>query len=121
MKHGLDPLIDEWYAHVDKGRQFRVVAIDDETSAIEIQYFDGDLDAIDPVDWNSMPLERIEPPEDWTGPVDDVEYDELNLSDDAMRESDWVEPLDEYPSTDDTERPQDEEALTFENPRERTP
>jgi hypothetical protein len=39
----------------------------------------------------------VEPPEDWTGPVDDVETDDLGYSETAMRHSDWREPLQSNP------------------------
>lgn len=34
-----------------------------------------------------------EPPEDWTGPVDDVEVDDLGYSETDMQAEDWEEPL----------------------------
>ena len=42
-----------------------------------------------------MEIETIEPPEDWTGPVDDVERDDLGYSETDMSGQDWREPLEE--------------------------
>jgi hypothetical protein len=85
--------IGQWYARSDKGESFRVVGYDEHAGTIEIQSFDGDVDEIDEETWDTLPLERIEPPEDWTGPVDDVEVDDLGYSETEMRRSDWTEPL----------------------------
>jgi hypothetical protein len=85
--------IDQWYQHLDKGELFRVTAYDEDTGTIEIQNFDGDLDEIDMEAWNTMPLELAEPPEDWTGPVDDVEVDDLGYTDTEMSAADWSAPL----------------------------
>jgi hypothetical protein len=46
-------------------------------------------------DWRELELELIEPPEDWTGPVDDVERDDLGYSETDMSADDWREPLQE--------------------------
>lgn len=89
------PEIGQWYLHRDKGEMFRVTGIDEPAGTIEIQNFDGDLDEIEAGTWGSMRIERAAEPEDWTGPVDDVETDDLGYSDTAMKESDWTEPLQE--------------------------
>lgn len=46
-------------------------------------------------DWRELTLEPIEPPEDWTGPVDDVERDDLGYSETDMSLEDWREPMQE--------------------------
>jgi hypothetical protein len=87
------PEIGQWYAHRDKGAVFQVVGYDDRTRSIEIQEFEGDLDEIDADTWDTLPLERSEPPEDWTGPVDDVEKDDLGYSDNESKPLEWAQPL----------------------------
>jgi len=87
------PEIGQWYLHQDKGEMFRVTGYDERARTIEIQNFDGDVDEIDTEAWAAMRLERAEEPEDWTGPVDDVEVDDLGYSETDMRASDWSEPL----------------------------
>jgi len=86
------PEIGQWYTRADKGQVFQVVGRDDASRTIEIQLFDGDLDEIEADTWNTLPLERSEQPEDWTGPVDDVEVDDLGYSATEMKPSDWVQP-----------------------------
>jgi len=85
--------IGQWYLHQDKGEMFLVTGYDEPSRTIEIQSFDGDVDEIDVEAWNAMPLERAEAPEDWTGPVDDVEVDDLGYTDTEMTAADWAEPL----------------------------
>lgn len=87
------PQIGQWYAHRDKGERFQVTAIDEASRSIELQYFDGDLDEVDENAWYAMSLDRIEPPEDCTGVLDDVETDDLGYSETDMSERDWQEPL----------------------------
>jgi len=80
MINELEPVVGNWYVHVDKGVPFQVVAIDEEARTIELQHFDGDLEDCDFDTWRSMDLELGEEPEDWTGPAGDVEKDDLGYS-----------------------------------------
>jgi hypothetical protein len=67
MVNELDPLIGNWYRHLDKGQMFRVVAFDEHDALVELQHFDGDIEEVDLTAWRSMDLEIAEAPEDWTG------------------------------------------------------
>jgi hypothetical protein len=71
------PRTDQWYLDSRKDRSFTVIDFDAEEGIIEIQYFDGELDELDMEEWEEMSLEEIEQPEDWTGPIDEVERDDL--------------------------------------------
>ena len=85
--------IGQWYTRCDKGEIFQVVGYDPNSRTIETQTFDGDLDEIDLDTWAGLPLAFAEPPEDWTGPVDDVERDDLGYSETDMTGGDWAEPM----------------------------
>ncbi len=87
------PEIGQWYTRADKGEMFQVVGRDENSRAVEIQSFDGELDEIDTETWATLPLERVEPPEDWTGPVDDVETDDLGYSETEMVPADFTQLL----------------------------
>lgn len=87
------PEIGQWYLHQDKGEMFLVTGYDGDARTIEIQNFDGDVDEIEAAAWSTMPLERAAQPEDWTGPLDDVEVDDLGVSETDMSAADWTEPL----------------------------
>jgi len=89
MSHNLKPVVGEWYRHLDKGQAFRVLSVERAEDLIEIQHFDGDLEELEFAEWFAMDLEPAAEPEDWTGPMDDVETDDLGYSDTAMSEKDW--------------------------------
>lgn len=96
------PRIGQWYMRSDKGESFQVVGYDASSRTIETQTFDGDLDEFDLETWAGMPLSFAEPPEDWTGPVDDVEHDDLGYSETDMSGADWAEPLRSLPVAEQT-------------------
>lgn len=85
--------IGQWYTRRDKGEIFQVVGYDPNSRTIETQTFDGDVDEVDLETWAGLPLGFAEPPEDWTGPVDDVERDDLGYSETEMSGADWAEPM----------------------------
>jgi len=103
--------IGQWYLRWDKGEAFQVTGYDDQSRTIEIQSFDGELDEIDEDAWTTLPLGLAEPPEDWTGPVDDVEVDDLGYSETDMRAGDWSTPLEPFQAAaeawQDPSQPQD--------------
>jgi hypothetical protein len=87
------PRVGQWYTREDKGEIFQVTEYDERSRTIGIQTFDGDLDEIGAEEWQALPLALVEPPEDWTGPVDDVEFDDLGCSETDMSDADWTESL----------------------------
>jgi hypothetical protein len=93
MSNELDPVIGNWYRDTDKEQAFRVVEIDDDESTVTIQHFDGDLEQIEAAAWLDMDLEPAEPPEDWTGPLDEVINDDLGLTDTGIQAESWVAPV----------------------------
>jgi hypothetical protein len=73
------PRNDHWYLDLQSERSFTVIDFDEDEGIIEIQYFDGGLEEMDLDEWEKMPLEEIEQPEDWSGPIDRVEPDDLDF------------------------------------------
>jgi len=73
----ITPRVDQRYLESSKDRAFTIIDFDEEEGSIEIQYFDGEVDALDMEEWEGMSLEVIQQPEDWTGSVDEVERDDL--------------------------------------------
>lgn len=100
-----DPVVFNWYQHLDKGQKFRVVAMDDSNALVEIQYFDGDLDVIDLDEWKYLDVETIEAPEHWSGPIDITEQDDLGSSITDTPLADWSSPLEEIKIADDDNVP----------------
>ena len=80
MGIGLIPAVGNWYQGIDQ-QKFEIVALDEDEGVVEIQYFGGELDEIDFENWSQMSLREISPPEDWTGPYDEVERDDLGYTD----------------------------------------
>lgn len=79
-----EPIVNQWYRNREQGYQFQVVACDEQQDTVEIQYFDGEVEEVDLESWNAMELEPIEPPEDWTGTIDQIEPDDLGYTDTGM-------------------------------------
>jgi hypothetical protein len=95
MTSEADPIIDEWYHYPAKAQKFKVTAFDDQAATVEIQYFDGNIDELDLDTWYGLDIERIEAPEDWTGPMDNIEKDDLNPVGTEMQDEDWDAPYNE--------------------------
>ncbi|HRF62963.1 MAG TPA: hypothetical protein P5260_07755 [Candidatus Competibacter sp.] len=84
----VDPIIGNWYRNEETGNDFEVVALDEDAQTIEIQYFDGELEELDLDAWYELPLEAIEPPEDWSGPFDEMETDDLGYDEEELSDED---------------------------------
>jgi hypothetical protein len=128
MNSDADPIIGNWYRHLDKGQSFTVVAVDDDARTVEIQHFDGDLEEIDLDTWYLLPIELIEEPENWSGPLDVAELDDLGGTEITdTRPEDWSEPLEEVVKQEDRrsqelpEETGEEEALPEEEGPETIP
>jgi hypothetical protein len=80
MPTDADPVVGRWYQQLEKGERFEVIAFDEDNGLVEVQHFDGDVEEIDIDAWYDMDLEPIEPPQDWTGPIDDVQRDDLGYT-----------------------------------------
>ncbi len=72
-----DPIIGNWYRNQETGNDFEVVALDEDAQTVEIQYFDGELEELDLEVWYDLPIDPIEAPEDWSGPFDELDSDDL--------------------------------------------
>lgn len=96
MKASVDPVLGNWYKHLDKGYEFQVVAYDETDGVVEIQHYDGDVEALELDEWNKMALEHSEPPEEWAGAIDDFESDDIGYSETGMFDEDWGERLNEW-------------------------
>ena len=96
MRNELDPRIDQWYAHLDKGQRFFVIDIDEEEKTVEIQHFDGDIEEISMDEWRNLRIELSEEPENWAGALDISEKDDLGTGVTDTRPADWSEPGKDY-------------------------
>lgn len=95
MSNEIDPIVDNWYQHIDKGQRFYVVAVNDDDGTIEIQYFDGTVEEIDKGAWPLLDIEPAEEPENWSGPLDVADPEDLGADVTDTTANDWEEPLQE--------------------------
>ena len=100
----VDPIIGNWYRNQETGNDFEVVAIDEDAQTIEIQYFDGELEELDLDAWYDLVIESIEAPEDWSGPYDEMESDDLGYEEEEKEEEE-----EEFSDEDDLLADSDEE------------
>jgi len=91
-----DPIIGNWYYHLDKGQRFRVVAMDEASQTVEVQDFDGNVDEHELESWYQLNIEPCEAPENWSGPLDIGNLDDLGTEITDTSRSDWDEPLNEF-------------------------
>lgn len=84
----VDPIIGNWYRNQETGNDFEVVALDEDAQTVEIQYFDGELEDLDLEAWYELPIDPIEAPEDWSGPFDEMEADDLGYEEDEFSDED---------------------------------
>ena len=95
MSTDLDPLPGNWYRHLDKGQEFRVVALDEDDGSVCIQAFDGDVETLELDAWHELDIEIAEPPENWSGALDIAEIDDLGTSITDTAPEDWRTPQEE--------------------------
>ncbi len=76
-----DPVIGRWYKDVVNNLTFTVVAIEEDSDFIEVQYLNGDIGEYDNETWYNSTFDYIEAPEDWSAPYDDLEMDDLGYTD----------------------------------------
>ena len=100
MSTEIDPVVDNWYTHLDKGQRFIVTAVNEDEGTVEIQHFDGDLEEIEINDWYNMDIEVCEEPENWSGPLDIAEIDDFGTEVTDTSKDVWTEPLQQFRKTD---------------------
>jgi hypothetical protein len=84
----VDPIIGSWYRNQETGNDFEVVALDEDAQTVEIQYFDGEVEELDLDAWYELSIDPIEAPEDWSGPFDEMEADDLGYEEDEFSNED---------------------------------
>jgi hypothetical protein len=92
----MDPMVENWYLHLDKGQRFVVQAVDDERGLVELQHYDGDLEEVSLDEWSQMDIELSEPPENWGGAIDVGEIDDFGTEVTDTSKDEWDESLGEF-------------------------
>lgn len=91
---GID--IGSWY-RTPEGASFEVVALDLDAETVEIQYYDGSVEAIDFDNWLEFGAVPTAAPNDAAGALDlnRGDYGDFSIDFDAMQPGDRVNPLDQ--------------------------
>lgn len=64
------PEVGCWYQEAEQGRLFEVVSLDEDENSVAIQYFEGEIEALELDAFMQLPLRIVEQPEDWSGPYE---------------------------------------------------
>ena len=112
MSWDTEPVVGQWYRHLEKDYEFKVIAVDEDEGIVEIQYLDDEMEELDIDSWYEWDVEPIAPygkgkrvlggagaEEDTVEEEDDTyagpeEEEELKDSDDDEEEDD--DDLDEW-------------------------
>ncbi|HYW93504.1 MAG TPA: DUF6763 family protein [Gammaproteobacteria bacterium] len=81
-----EPAVGAWYRNRETDARFEVVAVDEHARTVEVQHYDGDLEEYDFGAWSRLDLEELVPPEDWSGPLDLGERDDLEYGEEPGAE-----------------------------------
>ncbi len=88
------PEVDQWYQDL-QGRSLRVVAIDEDAETVDVQFFSGEIEEFEFDSWFQLGVEPIAEPEDWSGPFDDLEPDDMGDTEIPRQSGSWDQNLDE--------------------------
>ncbi len=96
MTNELDPRINQWYSHIDKGQRFYVTAITEEDNTVEVQHFDADIEEFSLDEWRDLQIELSEEPENFSGALEIVEQDDRGTEVTDTKPEDWTEPGEDF-------------------------
>lgn len=91
----LTPEVSKWYKDAVNETVFEVVAIDESSNTIEVQYVDGEVGEFDYQTWKSLTLGPASQSEDWRDPYE-MSVEDETYSDDAIIPEDWSGPLSKF-------------------------
>lgn len=96
MPNELDPRVDQWYFHEDKGQRFFVTNVNEDDGTTEVQHFDGNIEEFTAEEWHDLDIALCDEPENWSGPLDISEQDDLGTEITDTTASDWEEPQKDF-------------------------
>lgn len=94
MSKHMPPREHDWYRD-ETGRVMQVILFDEDEATVEVQLFEGEITEFDLDNWYELELEAIDPPEDWSGPFDDLVADDMGNTEKPRHPTDWNGPADE--------------------------
>ena len=93
MRQNYEPMIGQWYRNSKLPDIFEIVAIDNDESLIEIQYFDGQIEELDLDTWCEYPSIEIAAPEDFSGAYELSKEDWLEYKEEVIHPNNHNNPL----------------------------
>lgn len=97
------PTIGNWYKAKELENVFEVVAFDEASNLVEIQYYEGEIEEIDADDWKQLHITEISEPDDWTGPYEMNLEDTDEFLEDVHHPIIWENPVSMLDQTHDAE------------------
>ena len=94
MSRDNEPVKGQWYENAEEQETFRVLAVDEDSELVEIEYLDGDIEELDLEEWRELDLELIDEPEGWSDEDDDWDEEddeEEEEEEDDDEDDDWDE------------------------------
>ena len=89
--HKTTPIVGNWYKR--PGRPlFEVVAIDEHSRTVALQFYDGTVDELDREAWDTAYVMHRAPPEDYSGSMDLQDNVYAEKTDDLITET-WDDPI----------------------------
>ena len=85
------PIVGTWYWDIDHTERFEIVAKDDKSDNIEIQYYTGELEELDTETWFGMRVVSIAPPSQGPDAYDELTDVFAELEDQPYHP--WEDPL----------------------------
>ena len=108
MSRDFEPVLGQWYENVEENEQFRVIAVDEDSELVEIEYLDGDVEELDMDTWAEFDLEKIEQPEGWQGAaLEAADDDEDDVEDEE--DDDWDDDEDDDDDLDDEDEDEEDD------------
>lgn len=96
MSTEIEPIVGEWYEQPSGGQVFQVVAVNEDAETVEVQLFDGDIAEFSFEDWYELDLVATVEPEDFSGPYDNMDAEDMGYSDTGLSHTHWGSPLDDF-------------------------
>lgn len=99
MSWDAEPVVGQWYRHLEKDYEFKVVAVDEDEGIVQIQYIDDEVEELDIDSWYEWDIEPIVPYDKSIRTSEGITTD-----DDVDPESDrYADSLDDEPGDGDDE------------------
>ncbi|MFQ5993652.1 MAG: DUF6763 family protein [Acidiferrobacterales bacterium] len=102
MSWDTEPVVGQWYRQLDKGYEFKVVAVDEDEGIVHIQYLDDEVEELDIDSWYEWDVETIAPYDKISRSGDTLTPDEVAGVPSESRSDSHDEDVDEEEDDNDT-------------------